>query len=317
MNIVVLDGYAANPGDISWEPLERLGKLTVYDRTAREDIASRIAGAEIVLTNKAPLDRETLAGAMALKLVSVLATGYNIVDTAAAKELGIAVCNVPGYSTMSVAQLTFALLLEITHRVGLHSDAIHDGAWVRSPDFAYWQSHLMELDGKVMGIVGGGTIGMAVARIAAAFGMRVLATSRSRRTGSDGAVTFVPMEELLRRSDVISLHCPLTDETKDLVRTETIAQMKDGVILLNTARGPIVNEADLAAALASGKVGAAGIDVLSAEPMRADNPLLGAKNCFLTPHIGWAPYEARVRLMNETVRNVEAYLAGELIHRVN
>ncbi len=317
MNIVVLDGYAANPGDISWEPLQRLGKLTVYDRTAREDIAGRIEGAEIVLTNKAPLDRETLAGAKALKLVSVLATGYNIVDTAAARELGIAVCNVPGYSTMSVAQLTFALLLEITHRVGLHSDAIHDGAWVRSPDFAYWQSPLMELDGKVMGIVGGGTIGMAVARIAAAFGMRVLATSRSRRTGSDGAVTFVPLEDLLRRSDVISLHCPLTDETKNLIRTETIAQMKDGVILLNTARGPIVNEADLAVALASGKVGAAGIDVLSAEPMRADNPLLGAKRCFLTPHIGWAPCEARVRLMNETVRNVEAYLAGELIHRVN
>ena len=317
MKIVVLDGYAANPGDISWEQISKLGDLTVHDRTPVDKIPERIKDADMVLTNKAPLSAGVLEGATSLKYVGVLATGFNIVDVQAAARLGIVVCNVPGYSTMSVAQLVFALLLEITHHVGLHADGIHAGDWVNSKDFAYWKAPLIELDGKVMGLVGAGAIARAVARIALAFGMQVIATSRSKTSGEENGITYVTLDALWQRSDVISLHCPLTDATKGLVNRESIAAMKDGVVLINTARGPIVEEAALADALRSGKVQAAGIDVLSAEPMAQDNPLLGVKNCFMTPHIGWAPYEARMRLMNITATNIRAFLDGKPVNRVN
>lgn len=317
MKIVVLDGYAANPGDISWEQVSTLGDLTVYDRTPVAEIPERIRDAEIVLTNKAPLNASVLEGATSLKYVGVLATGFNIVDVQAAARLGIVVCNVPGYSTMSVAQLVFALLLEITHHVGLHADGVHAGEWVNSKDFAYWKAPLVELDGKVMGLVGAGSIAKAVARIAMAFGMRVIATSRSKTTGEENGISYVTLDELWQHSDVISLHCPLTDSTKGLVNKTSLAAMKDGVILINTARGPIVDEAALADALRTGKVRAAGVDVLSSEPMAKENPLLGVGNCFMTPHIGWAPYEARVRLMNITATNIQAFLTGKPVNRVN
>ena len=317
MKIVVLDGYAANPGDISWESIEKLGQLTVHDRTPVAEIPARIADADIVLTNKAPLSASVLEGAKSLKYVGVLATGYNIVDVQAASRLGIVVCNVPGYSTMSVAHLVFALLLEITHNVGLHASGVHAGDWANSKDFAYWKAPLIELDGKVMGLIGTGSIGRAVARIAMAFGMKVIATSRSKTDGEDNGISYGSMEALLQQSDVISVHCPLTDATKDLINKDTLAAMKDGVILINTARGPIVDEQALADALRSGKVRAAGIDVLAVEPMTAGHPLLGVTNCFMTPHIGWAPLEARLRLMNITATNLKAFLDGNPVNRVN
>lgn len=312
MKIVVLDGYAANPGDLSWAPLEALGELTVYDRTPADQIAARIADAELVLTNKAVLSRELIAGAKKLKYIGVLATGYNVVDVAAAKELGVVVTNIPAYSTDSVAQLVFALLLEICHNVGHHSQAVHAGRWSANQDFCFWDTPLIELAGKTMGIVGYGRIGHKVAEIARCFGMNVIAWTRTPRDPE-----CVSLDELLSRSDVISLHCPLFPETKNLINRDTIAKMKDGVILINTSRGPVVNDADLRAALESGKVYAAGADVSTVEPIPADSPLLGAKNAILTPHIAWAPKEARTRLMRIAEDNLRAYLAGSPVNRVN
>ena len=311
MKIVVLDGYAANPGDLSWAPLEALGELTVYDRTPSDQTAARIAGADLVLTNKTVLTRELIAGAKELKYIGVLATGYNVVDVAAAAELGVIVTNIPAYSTNSVAQLVFALLLEICQNVGHHSQAVHAGRWTANPDFCFWDSPLIELAGKTMGVVGYGRIGRRVAEIARCFGMNVIAWTRTPRDPE-----CVSLDELLSRSDVISLHCPLFPETQNLINRDTIAKMKDGVILINTSRGPVVNDADLREALESGKVYAAGADVSTVEPIPADSPLLGAKNMFLTPHIAWATFEARERLMNIAVKNVQAFLAGSPINTV-
>ena len=312
MKIVVLDGYAANPGDLSWAAFEQLGELTVYDRTAAEDVAARLAGAEMVLTNKTVLSRELLADAKDLKYVGVLATGYNVVDVAAARELGIIVCNIPAYSTDSVAQMVFALLLEVCQHVGDHSRAVHAGRWTASKDFCFWDSPLIELAGKTMGIVGYGRIGKKVAEIARCFGMKVVAWTRTPRDPE-----CVELDELLKVSDVISLHCPLFPETQNLINRESIAKMKDGVIIINTARGPIINDADLAEALKSGKVYAAACDVAGVEPIPADNPLLGLENMIFTPHIAWATHEARARLMDIAVENAKAFLAGTPVNVVS
>lgn len=312
MKIVVLDGYAANPGDLSWAAFEQLGELTVYDRTAPGDVAVRLEGAAIALTNKTVLTRELMAGAKELKYVGVLATGYNVVDVAAARELGITVCNIPAYSTDSVAQMVFALLLEICQHVGDHSRAVHAGRWTASKDFCFWDSPLIELAGKTMGIVGYGRIGKKVAEIARCFGMKVVAWTRTPRDPE-----CVSLDELLKVSDVISLHCPLFPETQNLINSESIAKMKDGVILINTSRGPVINDGDLAEALKSGKIYAAACDVASVEPIPADNPLLGLENMIFTPHIAWATHEARARLMDIAVENVKAFLAGAPINVVS
>ena len=312
MKIVVLDGYAGNPGDLSWAPLEALGELTVYDRSAPEEVDARIEGAEVVITNKVPFSRERMANAKALKYIGVFATGYNIIDIAAAKELGITVTNIPAYSTDSVAQMVFALLLEICHRVGHHSDAVHAGRWSSNPDFCFWDYPLIELSGKTLGIIGYGQIGKKVAQVARAFGMKVVAWTRTPRDPE-----CVSLDELLAQSDVITIHCPLFPETQHLINKDTIAKMKDGAIVINTARGPVINDADVAEALKSGKLYAAAADVATVEPIPADNPLLGLPNMFFTPHIAWATQEARVRLMNIAVDNVRAYLAGKPINVVS
>lgn len=316
MKIVILDGFASNPGDLSWEELAALGELEVYDRTAPEEVLPRIENADIVLLNKMPLSARQLACCRRLKLISVLATGYNIVDVAAARALGITVCNVPGYSTAAVVQMTFALLLEITQQVGLHSAAVFAGQWQRSPDFCFWNRPLTELAGKTMGIVGYGAIGSAVGAVAQAFGMKLLVTARHEKPVPQGA-EFVQLPQLLAQSDVVSLHCPQTAENLHLICADTLAQMKPGAILLNTARGGLVDEAAVAAALKSGRLGAFGADVVSREPIAADNPLLCAPNCFLTPHIAWAPKETRERLHRITAHNLRAFLAGSPQNVVN
>lgn len=313
MRIVILDAFASNPGDVSWAELEQFGELTVYDRTAPEETLDRIADADIVLLNKAPLRAEVLRQCPKLKLISVLATGYNIVDIAAARELGITVCNVPGYSTGAVAQMTFALLLELTQHVGLHSAAVHAGQWQNSPDFCFWNAPLTELAGKTMGLIGCGAIGQAVAAIAKAFGMELLVTSRTPKN-IDG---FVNLQELLERSDVVSLHCPQTAENLHMLNAETIAQMKDGALLINTARGGLVDEQAVADALVSGKLGGYAADVVSKEPICASNPLLTAPNCVLSPHVAWAPKETRLRLHSITAENIRKYLAGQPQNVVN
>ena len=317
MKIVVLDGFAENPGDLSWEGLEKLGELTVYDRTAAEDIVSRIGDAEVVFTNKTPLTEATFAACPNIRLVSVLATGYNIVDCAAAKKRGIPVCNVPGYSTAAVAQFTFALLLELCHHVGHHSEAVHAGRWTSNADFCFWDYPLVELTGKTLGIIGFGSIGKAVGRIAKAMGMRVLATgSRPTEEGRQIA-EYVELDTVLTQSDVISLHCPLFPETTGIINKASLAKMKDGAMLINTSRGGVLVEADVAEALNTGKLAGAAMDVVSVEPISAENPLLTAKNCILTPHIAWAPKEARQRIMDMSVENVEAFLKGDPVHVVN
>ena len=320
MKIVVLDGFAENPGDLSWEGLEALGELTVYDRTDPTDeglILARIGDAEAVYTNKTPLCAAVIAAAPRLAFIGVLATGYNVVDTAAAAARGIPVCNVPAYGTGAVAQHTFALLLEICNQVGHHSTAVQAGRWAQSPDFCFWERPLMELAGKTMGIVDFGRIGQAVGRIARAFGMEVLATGSRPTPEGEAIARYVPLEELLARADVVSLHCPLFPGTARLIRRETIAQMKPGAILLNTGRGPLVDEQDLADALNAGRLYAAGLDVAVTEPLRADSPLLGAKNCFITPHIAWASRESRQRLMDIAVENLAAFTRGEVVNAVN
>ena len=319
MKIVVLDGYTENPGDLSWEPLEAFGELTVYDRTPNDDaiIIERIGDAEVVITNKCPIRKEAFDACLNMQYISVLATGYNVVDYQYAREKGICVSNVPTYGTAAVSQFAIALLLEICQHVAHHSEAVHEGRWEKSPDWCFWDYPLVELDGKTMGIIGFGKIGQATGRIAKALGMTVLA-SGSRETEAGKAIAqYVDRDTLLARSDVVVLHCPLFPETEGMINKESIAKMKDGVILINNSRGQLVVEQDLADALNSGKVKAAGLDVVSTEPIRADNPLLSAKNCLITPHISWAPREARERIITITAQNLQAYADGAPINVVN
>lgn len=320
MKIVILDGYCLNPGDLSWDGFAAMGEVTVYDRTPTDDeseIVRRIGDAEIVLTNKTPITRAILDRCPAVRYIGILATGYNVVDTAAARARNIPVCNVPGYGTASVAQLTIALLLEICHKAGQHNQAVHAGRWSRSADYCFWDGTLIELAGKTMGIVGYGSIGRAVGEIAKALGMTVIATGPHPWADGERPASYVPLEELLERSDVVSLHCPLFPETKGLIDKERIARMKDGAILLNTSRGPLLVERDVADALSSGKLYAAGVDVAETEPIPAGSPLLTAKNCVITPHIAWAPLEARQRLMDIAVGNLRAFLKGPPENVVN
>lgn len=317
MKIVILESKAVNPGDLSWDAIRQFGEVTVYDRTPAREAASRIGDAEVVLINKTPITAAVMDACPKLKLVCVEATGYNVVDCDAAKERGITVCNVPAYSTNCVAQFTFALLLEICCRVGLHNESVHQGDWCRNPDFCYWLTPQMELAGKTIGIIGFGQIGRAVGRIAKAFGMQVLAYNRSRCAEGEALGEYVDLDTLLSRSDIVSLHCPLTEVTKELINAATIAKMKDGAILLNTARGGLIKEADLADALKAGKLKAFAADVVSVEPITADNPLLTAPNCILTPHMAWAPVEARQRIINITVQNIQGYLDGKPVNVVN
>lgn len=317
MKIVVLDGYTENPGDLSWDGLRALGELTVYDRTRPEEAASRIQDAEIIVTNKVPITRALLEQCPGIRYVSVLATGYNVVDLKATAERGIPVSNVPAYSTAAVGQFTIGMLLEICCQIGFHDRSVHDGDWASCPDFSYWKTPLIELAGKTMGIIGFGRIGRQTGAIAKAMGMRVLATGSRPCDEGKAIAEYVDLCTVLRQSDVISLHCPLFPETTGIINKDSIAKMKDGVIILNMARGPLIVEEDLAQALNSGKVYAAGMDVVSQEPIRADNPLLTAKNCFLTPHIAWASRECRQRIMEITEQNIRSFLDGNVQNRVN
>jgi len=318
MKIVVLDGYTLNPGDLSWDALNSLGDVTIHDRTPVSEIASRCIGADMVLTNKVPMNEETLNQLPDLKYIGVLATGYNIINTEICKQKGIVVSNVPGYSTASVAQLTFALLLELTHHVQRHSDAVMEGKWSSSKDFCFWDYPLIELEGKTMGIIGLGSIGGKVADAATAFGMKVIAAGRTHTDQSHRpGFRWVEMTDLFKEADVISIHCPLTPQTQDLINKKTLALMKPSAFVLNTSRGPIINAADLAHALNNNVIAGSGIDVLPVEPPPADNPLLKAKNCIITPHIAWATKEARMRLMDVTVNNIKAFVSGSPVNVVN
>lgn len=314
MKITVLDGYTENPGDLSWDWLEALGEASIYDCTPDGLIAERSAGCEIIITNKTPLRRETLEKLPELRYIGLLSTGYNVVDWEYCKEKGIPVCNIPTYSTSAVAQLTFALILEHTNHVALHSDSVMSGEWSNCKYFCYQKSPLAELDGKTLGIIGFGKIGKAVAVIARAFGMKVLAHT-NHPAPFDG-VEFVTTDVLLAESDFVTLHCPLTPQTEGMVNAEFISKMKSSAVLINTSRGQVIDEQALADALNSGRLAGAGLDVLSAEPPKADNPLLGARNCLITPHIAWAGYETRARLMDICRHNVEAYLSGSPINCV-
>lgn len=317
MKIVILDGDALNPGDLSWEVLKEFGTLTVYPRTDSEDEAiARIADCEIILTNKTPITRRIVEMCPSIRYIGVLATGYNVVDCQAAKVNGIPVTNVPSYGTDAVAQFTIAMLLEVCHQIGLHNTAVHDGAWERSPVFSFWLTPQSELVGKTMGIIGLGRIGRAVARLADAFGMRVLAYSRSQEKNPSPA-EYVSLETLLRQSDVVTLHCPLFPETQRLIQKETLDMMKDGAILLNTSRGGLLDENDVADALRSGKLRAVAVDVVSQEPMLPSNPLLTAPNCIITPHIAWAPVESRQRLLDCVADNLRCFLNGRPQNVVN
>jgi len=316
MKIVVLDGYTLNPGDISWEALSGLGELTVYDRTPEDQVVERACGAKAVYTNKTPLSEETLGQLKELKFIGVLATGYNIVDVAAAKSKDIVVTNIPTYGTTAVAQMVFALLLEMCHHVGAHSESVKAGAWSGSKDWCFWNYPLVELAGKTMGILGFGRIGRTVACIAQAFGMDVVFYDAVTCEPPSGSMKQVPLDELYARADVISLHCPLFDNTKGIINRKSIEKMKDGVMLVNTSRGPLVVEEDLAEALRTGKVASAGLDVLQEEPPSPDNPLLHAPNSIITPHISWAPKESRQRLMDIAVSNLQAFMEGEPVNTV-
>lgn len=316
MKIVVLDGYGLNPGDLSWSAWETLGELKVYDRTSPSELLERSEGAEVLVTNKTLITAKDMAMLPELKYIGVLATGYNVVDIDSAKARGIVVTNIPAYSTASVAQMVFAHILNITQRVGYYADENVRGRWTNNPDFCYWDTNLVELDGKKMGIVGYGNIGKATACIALAFGMEVLAyTSKDQKDLPQG-VKKATLDELFAESDVISLHCPLTPDTKELVNANRLKTMKPNAILINTGRGPLVNEQDLADALNEGRIAGAGLDVLSVEPSVAGNPLLSAKNCFITPHIAWATKEARTRLMDIAINNLRSYQKGNIINNV-
>ena len=317
MKIVVTDGNAVNPGDLSWDFLEKYGQVTVYPRTPAELAVERLKDADMILINKTPITAQVLDQCPNLKLICVLATGYNVVDCEAATARGIPVCNVPDYSTSAVSQFTFSLLLELCNAVGHHSDAVRDGAWCRCPDFCFWDTPQVELAGKTIGIIGFGRIGRAVGRIARAFGMEVLAYNRSRCPEGEAIGTYVDLDTLLRKSDVISLHCPLTPETQGIISAQALTKMKDGAFLLNTARGPLIDEAAVAAALRSGKLRGAGVDVVACEPIPEDSPLLTAPNCLITPHMAWAPLESRRRIIDCTVRSIEGFLAGKPVNTVN
>lgn len=316
MKIVLLDAHTANPGDVSWAPLEAIAPCQIHPRTPLAETVARCADAEIVITNKAVLNREIIEALPKLKYIGVTATGYNIVDVVAAKERGIVVTNVPGYSSPAVAQLVFSLILELTNHVGHHAQTVRDGRWVASPDFCYWDHPIIELSGRTLGIIGYGDIGSSVARIAVAFGMKVLASKRDWKTAPTEGVTPASIDEVFQNSDFISLHCPLTDATKHLVGERTIALMKPTACIINTGRGPLVDEAALAQALNAGRIAGAGLDVLSVEPPKTDNPLLTAKNCLITPHIGWASHEARVRLIDIVASNLKAFLEGKPVNVV-
>src|SRR5437867_1047997 len=311
MNIVVLDGHTLNPGDLSWEELKALGPCAICERSTPAEVLKRAAEAQILITNKAPLGREQIRALPKLRYIGVTATGYNIIDVTAAREQRITVTNVPAYGTRSVAQHTFALLLELTQHVGQHSQSVRASAWVRSPDWCFWERPLVELDGLTMGIVGFGRIGRAVGELAEAFGMQVIATVSSRTRELPPNVSSVDLDSLFSAADVVSLHCPLTDATRHLVNAARLARMKPTAFLLNTSRGPLVDEAALAAALNAGQIAGAGLDVLSTEPPRADNPLLAARNCIITPHQAWATRAARARLMSIAVSNVKTFLEGK------
>lgn len=317
MKIVVLDGFTLNPGDLSWDELKALGTCEIIDRTPANEVVGRSADAEILLTNKTVLTRNQIEALPKLKYIGVLATGYNIVDVKAAREQNIAVTNVPTYGTRSVAQMTFALLLELTQHAGHHGQTVKDGRWTKSLDFCYWDFPLVELDGLTMGIVGFGRIGQAVSELAAAFGMRVIAHTPRTPTESADGVEFVGLDPLFETSDVVSLHCPLTEATKGLVNARRLSGMKRSAFLLNTSRGPLIDEAALANALNQGQIAGAALDVLGVEPPLADNPLLRAKNCLITPHIAWATSAARSRLMQTAISNVRAFLRGEPENVVN
>lgn len=318
MKIVILDGYTLNPGDISWEGFEALGEVTVYDRTKAEDVVERIGDAEVVYTNKTPITRETLDVCTNVKFIGVLATGYNIVDIQAAKEKGIPVANIPTYGTAAVSQFAIALLLELCHHIGEHSDAVKAGEWSSNPDWCFWKHPLVELAGKTMGIIGFGRIGQDTGKIAQALGMKVLAYDAHKRPELESETChYADLDTLLAESDVISLHCPLFPETEGIINKDTIAKMKEGVMIINDSRGPLIVEEDLRDALNSGKVGGAALDVVSTEPIQMDNPLLDAKNVILTPHIAWAPKESRQRLMNIAVDNLQHFVDGDLQNIVN
>jgi glycerate dehydrogenase len=316
MRIVVLDGYTLNPGDLSWAALEALGGATIHDRTPPDQVVKRAAGAAVVLTNKTVFDRAAISALPKLRYIGVLATGYNVVDVAAARERGVVVTNVPAYGTASVAQMVFAHLLNLAQRVGDHSASVRRGDWSRSADFCYWTAPLIELEGLTMGIVGYGRIGRAVARLALAFGMRVLLHDQ-RRSRIPRGCAWVSLEALCRDSDVVSLHCPLTPDTRGLVNAQFLVRLKPTAFLINTSRGPLIDEPALAAALNAGRLAGAGLDVLAVEPPPADHPLLTARNCFLTPHIAWATKAARVRLLRTAADNVAAFLAGRPQNVVN
>lgn len=318
MNIVVLDGHTLNPGDISWEAIEILGDITVYDRTPEDKIVERSLGAEIVFTNKTPLTASVLEQLSHLKYIGVLATGYNVVDVEYARSKGILVTNIPGYGTASVVQMTMALLLELCQHVKLHSDSVRSGDWARSPDFCYWKTPLIELEGKTMGIIGFGRIGQKVADVASSLGMNILGSARTRSNQTARAnFSWAEIPEILSESDVVSIHCPLFPETEGLINAKSLKLMKRSAFLLNTSRGPIIVDEDLAHALNNGLIAGAGIDVLSVEPPSADNPLFKAKNCIITPHIAWATKEARLRLMKMAGENLSMFLKGNPANVVN
>ena len=320
MKIVVLDGYTENPGDLSWAGMEALGEVTVYDRTPLDDegeIIRRIGDADVVLTNKTPISRAALDACPSVKFISVLATGYNVVDVAAARKKNIPVSNIPTYGTASVGQFAIALLLEICHHIGHHNEAVHAGRWEHCADWCFWDYPLIELAGKTMGVIGFGRIGQQTGKIAKALEMNVIAYDSYPNDTGKAIAEYVSLDELLAKSDVIAVHCPLFPETQGIINKDNIAKMKDGVIILNNSRGPLVVEQDLADALNSGKVAAAGLDVVSTEPIKGDNPLLKAKNCIITPHISWAPKESRQRIMDCAVANGKAYIAGAPINVVN
>jgi len=317
MKIVVLDGYTLNPGDLSWEGFEKLGQLTLHDFTPADKIVERIGDAEIVITNKTPLTGETLAVCPNIKYIGALATGYNVIDVEAAKEKGIPVTNIPTYGTDAVAQFAIALLLEICHNIGAHSAAVYEGRWESSRDFCFWDHPLIELSGKTIGLIGFGRIGQATGKIAKAFGLKVLACDSYSSDEGREIAEYVTLDELLAQSDIISLHCPLLPSTEGIINKDSIAKMKDGVLIINTSRGPLVDEKDLADALNSGEVAAAAVDVVSVEPIISENPLLKAKNCFITPHIAWASIESRGRLMDIAAENLKSFLAGKPINVVN
>lgn len=323
MKIVVLDGYTLNPGDISWEGLEKFGELKVYDRVSYDEkdediIAERVGDADIVFTNKTPITKNALGKMPNLKFIGVLATGYNIVDVDAAKEKGIVVANIPTYGTNSVGQFAIALLLEMCHHVGAHSDSVLRGEWARNPDWCYWNYPLIELAGKTMGIIGYGRIGQTTGRIAQALGMKVIASDVYKNPALESdTMKYAELDELFVQSDIIVLHCPLFESTKGIINKDNIAKMKDGVMIINNSRGPLIVEEDLAEALNSGKVAGAAVDVVMTEPIKSDNPLLKAKNCIITPHISWAPKESRKRLMDIAADNLEKFLAGNPVNVVN